>query len=205
MMSVLLIHHRVFYQSFWITFILISALITPASAQKTAFSELDFFVHKIENISNNDAFFRYWKAGSGLKTGVNAPFYLGRAELGIEYHSYPVKQDDIPVMKALYFYSGWSYPFQKAGFTLSPGVRLGNYRMIFDDNRSPFRSESDESEFSTGFTVNAQYLIANKIGVSLSASHTTVHTYNKLYLVYVGGGIMLRLQTSEKVSHVLSQ
>lgn len=204
-MPVKRIHHREFHQCFWILFLLIVVLSWPASAQKKAFSELDFHFHKIENISNQDAFFRYWKAGSGFSGAVNSPFYFGRAELGLEYHKYPVKIEGIPMMEAFYFYSGWSYPLEKAGFSLSPGVRLGNYRMIFDDESSPFRSESDESEFSTGFTIDAQYIISNKIGISLSASHTTVHTYNKLYIMYVGGGLVFRIQTSDKLSQALSR
>jgi hypothetical protein len=173
--------------------------------QKKAFSELDFHIIKVENISNKDAFFRYWEAGSGFGGVVGSPFYIGRAELGIEYHHYRVKDGRVPVLDAFFIYSGWSYPFELGGFSVAPGLRLGNYRMIFDDKTSPFRSESDESEFSTGVTLDLKYMIADRVGVSAGISHTTVHTYNKLYNVYIGGGMVVRLKTSERVSKALSQ
>lgn len=189
----------------WVFLIFFSLLTGSSFAQKKAFSVLDVRFQKIENINNKDAFFRYWKPGSGYSGSVKTPFYWGTAELGLEYHHYPVSTNSVPEMDAFFIYSGWSYPLTIGDFSISPGFRLGNYRMIFDDKTSPFRSESDESEFSTGLTLDLQYLIANRIGLTAGVSHTTVHTYNKLYNVYIGGGLIIRMNTSDRLSSLLSQ
>jgi hypothetical protein len=194
-----------FLKPTWVSLIFWCLLSSPSIAQKKAFSVLDVRFQKIENISNKDAFFRYWKPGSGFSGSVKTPFYLGKAELGLEYHHYPVITDKVPEMVGFFIYSGWTYPLNFGDLSISPGVRIGNYRMIFDDKSSPFRSESDESEFSTGFTLDAQYLIASRVGLNVGISHTTVHTYNKLYNVYIGGGLVVRIKASDRLSRLLSQ
>ena len=171
-------------------------------AQETPFDRLDIHVRPVQNLANDNAFFRFWRPGYGAELSVQTPFYLGRAELGFAWHKYNVDNPIVPPMQAIHMFTGWSYPITIGRAELAGGFRLGNYRMIFDDKNTSFRSELDESEFTTSLFADISIPIGTTWGISGGISRSTVYTYNRLYYNYVGAGVFLRLKTGERFQRV---
>lgn len=174
-------------------------------AQQTAFSSIEFRASVLDNLSNDDAFFLHWHAGKGVGLSGKTPFYAGNAELGLYYNAYDAIGNDIPSMKALHMFVGWGYPLQVKSFTIEPAFRLGNYRMIFNDGSTEFRSEMDESEFSTSVVLSGKLNLNRSLGIFGEVSRTTVYTYYRLYYNYIGAGVSLRFNTGSAFQGALSQ
>lgn len=174
-------------------------------AQQTAFSSIELRASVLDNLSNDDAFFLHWHAGKGVGLSGKTPFYAGNAELGLYYNAYDAIGNDIPSMKALHMFVGWGYPLQVKSFTIEPAFRLGNYRMIFNDGSTEFRSEMDESEFSTSIVLSGKLNLNRSLGIFGEVSRTTVYTYYRLYYNYIGAGVSLRFNTGSAFQGTLSQ
>ncbi len=174
-------------------------------AQQTAFSSIELRASVLDNLSNDDAFFLHWHAGKGVGLSGKTPFYAGNAELGLYYNAYDAIGNDIPSMKALHMFVGWGYPLQVKSFTIEPAFRLGNYRMIFNDGSTEFRSEMDESEFSTSIVLSGKLNLNRSLGIFGEVSRTTVYTYYRLYYNYIGAGVSLRFNTGSAFQGALSQ
>lgn len=193
----------------WSSCIVVTLLITTAGgdsyAQHRPFSSVELRAALLDNLSNDDTFFLHWHAGKGVGLSGKTPFYAGNAELGLYYNTYDAIGSDVPGMKALHMFVGWGYPLQVKSFTLEPAFRLGNYRMIFNDGSTQFRSEMDESEFSTSVVMSGKLNLNRSIGVFGEVSRTTVYTYYRLYYNYIGAGISLRFNTGAAFQEAFSQ
>lgn len=176
-----------------------------AHAQQAAFSSVEIRAVALDNLSNSDAFFLSWHAGNGVGFSGKTPFYAGNAELGLYFNKYNAIGTDVPSMRALHMFVGWGYPVKLGPFSIEPGFRLGNYRMIFNDGSTQFRSEMDESEFSTSVVLSGNVNVTRSVGVFAEASRTTVYTYYRLYYNYIGVGASLRFNTGSKFREALSQ
>lgn len=174
-------------------------------AQQAAFSSIELRASVLDNLSNDDAFFLSWHAGRGVGFSGKTPFYAGNAELGLYFNQYDAIGSDIPSMRALHMFVGWGYPLQIKSFTLEPAFRLGNYRMIFNDGSTAFRSEMDESEFSTSVVLSGNLNLTRNFGIFGEVSRTTVYTYYRLYYNYIGAGVSLRFNTRSAFQEALSQ
>ena len=178
---------------------------STVNAQKKPFSELEFRSIAVMNLDNGEDFHQYWKPGTGVGFSVKTPFYAGNAELGLHYHAYDSYNLGVPPMVGFQAFVGWGYPLTLGPISFEPGIRAGNYRMIFDDASTAFRSESDESEFSGTLLLGAELRATQWLLLNLEASPTAVMTYNRLYLYYIGAGVSVRIKTGARLQEVLTQ
>jgi hypothetical protein len=182
--------------------VLASAFIEVSTAQIAPFSHLDISLTAHQNVPSNDAFYEFFGTGFGFGGNLKTPFYIGTADIGLQWHKYRKNLVTVPKMTALFMYAGWGYPLRMGALEIEPSFRLGNYRMMFEMDNA-FKSELDESEFTTALHARAQLFVGSKAAVHVEASRMTVYTYNRLYYNYVGGGVSYRMRTSKAVQGAL--
>jgi hypothetical protein len=185
-----------------VVIILLGATCQTSTAQTSPFSYVDVSVSGYQNVPGDDAFFDFFGAGFGAGVNLRTPFYIGTADLGVHWHKYRKNLVTVPKMTAFFLSAGWGYPISMGSVVIEPGFRLGNYRMMFDLDNA-FKSELDESEFTTAFQARAQIELASNVHLNLEASRMTVYTYNRLYFNYLGGGVSYRLQIGDRLQEAL--
>ncbi len=182
----------------------IGILSDAALAQNTPFSHVDITIGGYQNIPGSDAFYEYFGTGFGAGASLRTPFYVGNADVGVQWHKYRKNVVTVPKMTAFFVYAGWGYPLRLGAVEIEPGLRLGNYRMMFELNNA-FRSELDESEFTTSLQATARLALGERASLHLEASRMTVYTYNRLYYTYLGAGLSYRVRTSGRIQEALRQ
>jgi hypothetical protein len=128
---------------------LVCALVAQAPAvvaqQRPApFETMDISVELLADI-HQGTLQRDWSPGPALGIGVAFPFYLGKAELGVQLAS-PSGRASLPDFRSLFVYAGWSGT-QELGRRLRAevGVRAGLVGLSFDVDTLPaFRQHESE-------------------------------------------------------------
>ncbi len=171
--------------------LLLGACAIPLHAQP--FETLDLSLTGTINVNRN-FLHEFWRADPGGGLTVTTPFYLGFAEAGGALHRYEAKGSGVPRFDALLVYVGW-------GLGLEPvprmewrnGFRVGNYRMMFDDDT--FAGVQNESELALAVQSSLMYRITERIAVRLTGSYTKVFTFHRLKLFHVSAGVSYRMRT----------
>jgi hypothetical protein len=188
-----------------LTMIILIGFATEESlAQAEPFSYVELSLNAHQNVATNDVFYEFFGSGYGAGAGLRTPFYIGTAEIGLQWHKYRTNLVSVPQMTAFFFYAGWGYPLRVGPVEITPGFRLGNYRMMFEMDNA-FKSELDESEFTTALTARTQLALGMRASLHAEASRITVYTYNRLYYTYLGAGISYRLPTSSGLREALKK
>lgn len=155
-----------------------------------------------QNVPNSDAFYEFFGTGFGAGINLKTPFYIGTTDIGFQWHKYRKNLVTVPKMTALFMYAGWGYPLRLGALEFEPSIRLGNYRMMFEVENA-FRSELDESEFTTALQARTQLAMGNRVYLHVEASRMTVYTYNRLYYTYLGAGLSYRIRNSKSIQEAL--
>lgn len=139
-------------------------------------------------------FHAYWKPGYGGELTLGTPFYFGVAEGGVALHRYEILRPDVPRFDALLAYVGWSVAVRPARrLTWLTGVRVGNYRMSFDDDT--FAGIRNESELTLGLHSRLQARVTEHWSIYGGASLLQTYTYIRLRNVYLSAGLSRRMTT----------
>ena len=146
-------------------------------------------------------FQQYWTAAEGGLLTLRTPFYLGYVELGGGAHRFDPVTPEVPDFHALMVLAGWGLDGQVRRLGASAGVRIGNYRMTFDDDT--FRGWQTESELLLGATARVQVRLVRGLHVFGTGSYMKTFTYIRLQQVLVGGGLALQVQTPGWLKPVL--
>ncbi len=143
----------------------------------------------------------YWEQGYGAELSVTTPFYAGTAELGGALHRFDARTADVPRFDAVAVFAGWGvelHPVRWAGWY--NGVRIGNYRMSFDDDT--FAGVRNESELLVGLHSRIDLELGGWTvfgGVTLQQ----VYTFIRMRSVHVGGGLRYRMRAPGWLQEVL--
>jgi hypothetical protein len=173
-------------------------------AQAKPFDYVEISLAGQQNIPTSDAFYEFYGTGIGAGLSLRTPFYIGTADVGLQWHKYGKNLVTVPKMTAFFLYAGWGYPLRFGPLEIEPGFRLGNYRMMFEMDNA-FKSELDESEFTTSLKTRAQLALGDRASMHIEASRMTVYTYNRLYYTYVGAGISYRFANGSRFQEVLKK
>ncbi len=171
-------------------------------AQTPPFSYVEVSMTGHQNVPNSDAFYEFFGTGFGAGINLKTPFYIGTTDIGFQWHKYRKNLVTVPKMTALFMYAGWGYPLRLGALEFEPSIRLGNYRMMFEVENA-FRSELDESEFTTALQARTQLAMGNRVYLHVEASRMTVYTYNRLYYTYLGAGLSYRIRNSKSIQEAL--
>lgn len=158
----------------------------------TPFSTLEFRLSGTQNVHRN-FLHTYWQPGIGGEATLATPFYLGYAEAGGAYHSYRVDDPGVPAFHAMQIFAGWGLSAKYSRLQLEGGVRIGNYRMSFDE--STFAGVRNESELALGVQGRLAVQVAGPVSLHVAGSYVQVYTFLRLKLWYASAGLSYRLQT----------
>lgn len=136
---------------------------------------------------------QYWEPGYGGDVSVATPFYAGVAEAGGSLHRYGA-QAEVPRFDALLVFAGWGAALTPVRpLSLYAGIRVGNYRMMFDHDT--YAGVRNESEVTLGVHTRADLRLGNGWTAYASGSFLQTYTYIRLRSVYVGAGISRTVRT----------
>jgi hypothetical protein len=195
--------HRLAVWRLSLAIVVLTGFISTISvAQTLPFSQMEVSLTGHQNIPSNDAFYEFFGTGFGTGLNLRTPFYAGNAEIGLQWHKYRKNLVTVPKMTALFIHVGWGYPLRMGAVQIEPGFRLGNYRMMFEMDNA-FRSELDESEFTTSLNARLQLDLGKRAALHAEASKMTVYTSNRLYYTYLGAGVSYRFSTNNRIREAL--
>ena len=162
-------------------------LIGTAAAQEP-FSQVGIEVGATVNMNRN-SFHEYWKAGRGGGLTLTTPFYWGTLEMGTTVHRYRARTE------VTGFGVAWAYAGLRKGWRLTeavsvqPGLRLGIYRMSFDDAKTSFSGVATESDLTLGTSMAVRYALKKFLLAFARVDYVRVHTRPLLHFWYVSSGI----------------
>lgn len=179
----------------WSVVVLIGLLASlgalPAAAQR--FETLEVQASMTRNVNRN-FLHTEWQQGFGLDGSVTTPFYLGYLEAGGSFHRYRVAEPvTVPGFDALHLFAGWGLRGDVGRLRLEGGLRLGNYRMTFDE--STFAGVRTESELALSGRARVAVRVAGPVSLYVAGDYLKVYTFLRLKLWYASAGLSYRLAT----------
>ncbi|MEX0820868.1 MAG: hypothetical protein WD021_01880 [Rhodothermales bacterium] len=137
-----------------------------------------------------------WKPGRGGHLSVSTPFYFGEAEAGAAFHRYDAQTTDVPRFDALMAFVGWGVRLAPAeSFSWYNGMRVGSYRMAFDEETFP--GIRNESELSIGLQTRIDVHLTPALNVYIAGRYNRTYTAPRLDLAYLSGGLAISLESPE--------
>lgn len=173
----------------------------PLHAQHAPFSRIAIAGGPALNVSRS-SFHDHWTSGRGGELVAAVPFYLGEAELGTALHRYETVDSDVPRFDALHAFVGWGLDFSTdATYRWHNGLRIGNYRMTFDEDT--YSGVRNESELIVGVVSRVDVPVSPAASLFVAARYSRIFTSPRLDLAYVSGGIRLSFATPRWLQTVL--
>ena len=178
---------------------LLGFLSLPAVAQR--FETLEVRAGITRNVNSN-FLHTFWQQGFGLTGTVATPFYLGSLEAGSSFHRYRVAAvGRVPGFDALHLYAGWGLRGGVGRLRLEGGLRLGNYRMVFDE--STFAGVRTESELALSGRARVAFRVAGPVSAYAEGEYVKVYTFLRMKLWYASAGLSYRFRTPRWLETVL--
>jgi len=182
------------------TLVLILAAV-PGFAQ-APFSTLEFRTLGSLNI-NQSLLHTRWHPARGIKWSIATPFYAGDWDINLGIHRFDASAD-VPGFRALWISSGWGFEVPvHTRITLKQVIRIGNYRMSFDDASTSFSGESSESDFVGSAGVLGSFKFSHKWFLFAETEYLRVQTQPLMHLWFTSAGIGYRIQTGKTVKTFL--
>jgi hypothetical protein len=172
---------------------------SPLGAQP--FETVEVLVGGATNVNRN-FLHTFWTPGPGGEMVVALPFYAGQIEGGAALHRYEDKVPEVPRFDAVLGYLGWGVVVQGKGIRWYNGVRVGTYRMAFDED-TPFPGVRNESELTLGAQSRLQVLVTQRLSVQVAGSYMKTYTFLRLNLWHVSAGLGYRVRSPEWLKQVL--
>ncbi len=188
-------------RGFCIGALLLVATLAHAQERPHPFETLEFRLGGTQNVNTN-FLHTFWQQGVGLEGGLTTPFYLGYAEVGGAVHRYGVTEPpQVPGFDALLLYAGWGLHANLGRLRLEGGLRVGNYRMTF--NEQTFAGVRTESELALMGHGRLALRIVGPVSLYASGGYQKVYTFVRMNLWYTSAGLSYRFQTPGWLETVL--
>ena len=171
--------------------------ITGIAHSQDAFSRIGLHVHATANLDRT-AFHEFWRSGRGGGLTVTTPFYWGQLDVGATVHRYHAKTD-VPGFGVVWTYAGLNnrWPMSK-NVTVQPGLRLGLYRMSFDDAESTFRGTANESDLALSAGLALHYALLGHLAAFVRFDFLRIHTEPSLSFWYASSGLAVDLAAGKR-------
>lgn len=138
----------------------------------------------------------HWNAGRGGHLSASTPFYFGEVEAGVAFHRYDVPSGEVPRFDALMAFGGWGVRLVPAeSFSWYNGLRVGNYRMAFDEETFP--GIRNESELALGLFTRVDVHLSTALNVFVAGRYNRMYTAPRLDLAYLSGGLAISFESPE--------
>ncbi len=187
---------------FLVLFLFLQASTFTAAAQPAgAFETLELHALGAANV-NRTFLHTLWRARPGAGLSAETPFYLGRIEVGGAWQRFAAATPTVPRFDALLLYLGWGFRWRLSrSLSWQNTVRLGNYRMTFDEQT--FSGVRNESETAVGFAAGLDLRLLRSLGLRVGGHYMKAFTFRRLHLFHVEVGLSYSLKTPEWLKTVL--
>jgi hypothetical protein len=140
------------------------------------------------SILNHNTFHQYWDPAIGAKISIETPFYYGDIRSGVELYPFNGKNESFPDFFSAYFFLGWGKYFQvSSGLHWYNGLRVGSYRMSFDDDEID-ETQVVESELGFGFDSGLKLNISSNWAIHGQFYYLVVYTKKHLEFTMFSAG-----------------
>ena len=162
--------------------------ITGIANSQDAFSRIGLDFHATANV-NQTTFHEFWRSGRGGGLTLTTPFYWGQLDIGTTVHRYHAKTE-VPGFGVVWAYAGlnnnWSLLRR---VVVQPGLRLGLYRMSFDDAETSFYGVANETDLAVSAGLAVHFALWDHIAVFARIDHLRIHTEPSLSFWYLSSGM----------------
>ena len=161
---------------------------------------------------NKNLFHEYWNPSPGIGGSIGFPFYLGMAELNMEYSYFEGNSSDLPDIDKLLVSLGWVNRLRIVPkLRIGGGLRLLGSVLFFQNVlesvrirvRDRFGSSSPETEIGVGLQADLTYELSPSWGIRAELNRNVIFTNTKLKLTYVGIGVVKTLKLPGWMREVL--
>jgi hypothetical protein len=169
-------------------------LLSLPAKQKPAFSHIEAII-QIDQEIKAPGINQFWKNNSGFSLTYKTPFYYGNMLLGFHFFSHQSRLKENPDFQSYFLYAGWSYDlFTVSEFTVSPGIKFGNYLMNFKKTEG---HEKFESELCFEYFCHLDYSISDLTKINIEVGREVVNTYKPLVFNIIKAGISLQIESPD--------
>lgn len=173
-------------------------LFPPASlgAQQRAapFESITLGLSVVRNVGRN-SFHEQWSPRTGVGVRAGMPFYAGVAEVGVEQLGFRSRTSSVPGFTGRYYFVGWGFELAPASrLVVSPGFRVGNYAMRFDDPAVP-EGRRQESEIALELASRAHWLAGARWRATISGHYRVILTEPRIRQLNLTAGVARTFRT----------
>ena len=174
----------------------LNLLSSPLFAQKKveAFDRMSIELNYLSNINQN-TFHQFWQPSLGAELSIGFPFYAGTVKGGLHFLPYRAKDDPQIDFISQYYFVQWGFNLPIIDrFDWHNGLRIGSYRMDFDDDQINVTQQT-ESELAVGVTSVVILKISTTWRIRGSVDYIKVYTKKHLELTFVSAGFCFEFDT----------
>lgn len=181
--------------------VLVLALLSAPGASAQAFGTLGITATGSVNV-NRTALHETWQPHPGAGLTVATPFYRGFFEAGATWRRFTARTPSIPRYDALFVYLGWGLRLPVAPrLALESTIRLGNYRMAFDEQT--FAGVRNESEMALGAALGLDVRVGRGVSWVAGVRYLKAFTFRRIHLVHLTTGVRYTLKTPAWLRRIL--
>jgi len=150
------------------------------------FDSLSISIQLIQNVNRN-IFHKFYEPRNGIRTSITTPFYWGDVQASLQVLPYSNKGQNYADFTGIQPNLKWGKQlYLSERLSWFNGGGIGWHIFYFSDK---VVAGQIESELSTSYMSQLNYLVHKKISLSLEISKDTIFTYKKIDLVYISFGI----------------
>lgn len=143
-----------------------------------------------------------WDTSPSGGLSVRMPFHVGELEAGFSVARNRSLSDSRPDFTSGLIHVGWGPTLR-----ISPALRArvlllaGDYFMVFDEGGAGY--ERRENELLLGASAGLSIEIREPVALFARAAFYRIYTSNAIEFIQIGGGVEVRLPTSERIRSLL--
>ena len=170
-----------------ILFILLCSSLS-AKNSNVPFETFKISLNTAANVNKN-IFHEYWDQSPAVDLMIEFPFYTGLIQTGLQATRNSSVKSGVAGYTSIFLYLGWGWEIAlPCRLKWYNGVQVGNYEMIFDENR---RSDAEKRESELGGGIYSRLAASIKANWSFSiySSYRKIYTHQQIHHTFIGIGI----------------
>ena len=165
-----------------------------AQQRAAPFESITLGLSVVRNAGRN-SFHEQWSPRTGVGVRAEMPFYAGVAEAGVEQLGFRSRTAAVPGFTGRYYFVGWGMELAPAArLVLSPGLRVGNYAMRFDDPALP-DGRRNESEIALELVSRASWRAGARWRAAVSGHYRVILTEPRIRHLNLTAGVARTFKT----------
>jgi len=174
----------------------------PIRASERNFSTFTVGGNIRESVIKN-TFHDYWSFDKGVELYLKTPFYLCNLTFGTDYYSFKKKTSEVTDFYSMHFFIGAELEYEVFhDLYVSGGVKTGNNRIVFDDDKVQEAIKS-ETELFLGTYCALRYNIYKDLFLDIRSEYKITFTKKRIEETYIGAGLSYQFDTPKIIQEFL--